>query len=108
MRHTVHAARWAVAFALAGLSVACATRIEPAFSPEPCVEAVIESLGERIAAQQAELDSLVHARDSLRLDVVRLDLARRSYEDSLRTVQLELKKLKEVDLRPRKAVRPKP
>jgi hypothetical protein len=45
--------------------------VEPELTPAPDarLEATIESLGERIMAQQAQLDSLARERDSLRAEL---------------------------------------
>ena len=82
MRHLV---RGTVHAALASLLIAgCTPRVEPSVAPEPAarLEAMIESLGERIEAQQALLDALVLERDSLRADATRLELALRARDDS--------------------------
>ena len=81
-RHGVRGTRHVLL--LAAVTAAACARVEPELAPAPDarLEATIESLGERIAAQQAQLDSLLRERDSLRA---------------------ELQGLKEVDLRRRKA-----
>jgi hypothetical protein len=71
---------------------ACAgARVDPPFSPEPRLEATIESLSEELARLRLERDSLTASSDSLRGEIARL--------------QRELQRIKAIDLRPR---RPKP
>lgn len=49
----------------------------------------------------ARIDSVVPVNDSLRAAIGRLETERRDREEQLRTLRLELQKLKEIDLKPR-------
>jgi hypothetical protein len=77
--------------AVTGLALGAAacggTRIDPAFSPEPRLEATIEALGDELTRLRLAHDTLSATTDSLRVELARL--------------QLELHRIKEIDLRRR-------
>ena len=71
---------------LLGVIVGCGgPRVDPQLAVEPRLEATIESLGDELLRVRLQLDSLTLSSDYLRVELGRL--------------QLELQRLKEIDLR---------
>ena len=81
-----------VAIATCGLLLlggACGRpQLEPHLTVEPRLEATIEALGEEIARMRLQLDSLATSSDSLRA--------------ALSDLQLQLQRVKEIDLQRRR------
>lgn len=66
------------------------------------VETRIAALVRETRDLRARVDSMVVQNDSVRAVVVRLDADRRDREEQLRLLRLELQRLKEIDLKPRR------
>ncbi|HEY9227602.1 MAG TPA: hypothetical protein VIP11_13185 [Gemmatimonadaceae bacterium] len=65
------------------------------------LEARIAGLTRETHDLKARIDSAVPVGDSLRMVIARLETERKEREEQLRTLRLELQKLKEIDLKPR-------
>lgn len=66
------------------------------------LEARIAALTRESNDLRARVDSIAAQGDSLRAVVARLDADRRDREEQLRALRLELQKLKEIDLKPKR------
>src|SRR5688572_30596812 len=89
-----------------GLAVvlgACATgRRDVHLAEQRRLEASISALGAEMAKLRVELDSLAAQNDSLRRSTTRLETDVAVREEHIRAIRLELQRLKEIDLKPRK------
>jgi hypothetical protein len=65
------------------------------------IEAKIAAITAESRALSVRLDSALAQRDSARGAIVKLEADRRDRDDQLRTLRLELQRLKEIDLKPR-------
>jgi chromosome segregation ATPase len=99
--------------ALLGATGCASARIDRLAAQQRQLEAKIDTAGATAAAAAAAatqlrvaLDSLHAQNDSLRRSAKRLEADLLDREEKLRALQLELQRLKEIDLRPRKPPRP--
>ena len=84
-------------------AMACATtRTDPHVAERQRLEASVSALGKQISNLQRELDSLVAQNDSLRRSASRLETDLAEREEQIRALRLELQRLKEIDLKPRR------
>ena len=84
-------------------ALACATtRTDQHVAERQRLEASVAALGVQMAQLQRELDSLVAQNDSLRRSASRLEEDLADREEQIRAIRLELQRLKEIDLKPRR------
>ena len=92
---------WLITSAL--VLTGCATgRHDPHLAEQRRLETSVASLGAETARLRAELDSLVAQNDSLRRGTSRLEADVLERDEQIRAIRLELQRLKEIDLKPRK------
>ena len=92
---------WLVTSAL--VLAGCATgRHEAHLAEQRRLEASVTALGSEMARLRAELDSLLAQNDSLRRGTSRLEADVLERDEQIRAIRLELQRLKEIDLKPRK------
>jgi Trp operon repressor len=66
----------------------------------------VTDLTRQVQALRARGDSAIAQNDSLRTAMGRLDAERREREEQLKALRLELQQLKEIDLKPKRPIKP--